>query len=36
MPNERITEGIIRDNFKDDPFFDVIKIEEQKSKSKRG
>ncbi len=31
MPNERITEGYVRDHFKNDPLFDVIKLEEQKT-----
>lgn len=33
--NERITENIVREHFKNDPLFDVIKFEEQKSKSNR-
>ena len=35
MANERLTEEIVRSHFKDDPLFDVIKLEEQKSRSKR-
>jgi type I restriction-modification system DNA methylase subunit len=35
MANERITEGIVRDHFKDDPLFKSIKFEEQKSYNKR-
>ena len=35
MSNERITEEIVRSHFKDDPLFKSIKIEEQKSYSKR-
>lgn len=33
--NERITENIVRDHFKKDPYFKSIKIEEQKSSNKR-
>lgn len=33
--NERITENFVREHFKNDPLFDVIKFEEQKSKSNR-
>lgn len=33
--NERITEEIVRSHFKEDPLFDVIRFEEQKSKSSR-
>jgi type I restriction enzyme M protein len=33
--NERITENIVRDHFKNDPLFSSIKLEEQKSYSKR-
>lgn len=33
--NERITEDIVRDHFKNDPLFSSIKFEEQKSYSKR-
>lgn len=33
--NERITENIVRDHFKNDPLFHSIKLEEQKSYSKR-
>ena len=29
MPNERITESIVRDHFKNDPLFNVVKSEEQ-------
>ena len=35
MANERLTEDIVRSHFKNDPLFDVIKLEEQKSKSRR-
>lgn len=35
MPNERNTENIVRDHFKGDPLFSVIKWEEQKSMNKR-
>ncbi len=35
MPNERNTENIVRDHFKADPLFSVIKWEEQKSMNKR-
>ncbi len=35
MANERITEEIVRSHFKKDPLFDIIKLEEQKSKSNR-
>ena len=35
MANERITENLVRDKFKSDPLFEVIKLEEQKSKSKK-
>ena len=31
MANERITESIVRDHFKDDPLFSSVKFEEQKS-----
>lgn len=31
MANERLTESIVRDHFKEDPLFSSIKIEEQKS-----
>lgn len=31
MPNERITEDIVRDHFKSDPLFSSVKFEEQKS-----
>ena len=31
MPNERITEDFVRDHFKNDPLFSVIKLEEQKT-----
>ena len=34
MANERITEDIVRDHFKNDPLYDVIKVEEQKSNNK--
>lgn len=33
--NERITENLVRDHFKNDPLFSSIKLEEQKSYSKR-
>ena len=33
--NERITENIVRDHFKNDPLFSSVKLEEQKSYSKR-
>ncbi len=35
MPNERITEDIVRNHFKNDPLFKSIKFEEQKSYNKR-
>ena len=35
MANERITEGIVRDHFKEDALFKSIKWEEQKSSNKR-
>ena len=35
MANERLTEDLVRSHFKADPLFDVIKLEEQKAKSKR-
>jgi type I restriction-modification system DNA methylase subunit len=35
MANERVTESIVRDHFKDDPLFKSIKFEEQKSYNKR-
>lgn len=35
MANERITEDIVRTHFKKDPLYHVIKLEEQKSKSRR-
>jgi len=35
MANERITENIVRDHFKNDPFFKSVKFEEQKSYNKR-
>lgn len=35
MANERITEDIVRNHFKNDPLFKSIKIEEQKSYNKR-
>lgn len=34
MANERLTEGIVRDHFKEDALFKSIKLEEQKSSSK--
>lgn len=33
--NERITENFVRDHFKNDPLFSTIKLEEQKSYTKR-
>jgi type I restriction enzyme M protein len=33
--NERITENFVREHFKADPLFSTIKVEEQKSYSKR-
>lgn len=35
MANERLTEAIVRDHFKSDPFFKSVKFEEQKSSNKR-
>ena len=35
MANERVTEGIVRDHFKNDPLFKSVKFEEQKSYNKR-
>lgn len=35
MANERLTEAIVRDHFKSDPFIKSVKFEEQKSSSKR-
>ncbi|TAL67144.1 MAG: methyltransferase [Bacteroidetes bacterium] len=35
MANERITEDIVRNHFKIDPLFNIIKLEEQKSSNKR-
>lgn len=35
MANERLTEAIIRDHFKADPFIKSVKFEEQKSSNKR-
>lgn len=35
MANERLTEAIVRDHFKKDPFFKSVKFEEQKSNNKR-
>ena len=35
MANERITEDIVRNHFKNDPLFKSIKFEEQKSYNKR-
>jgi type I restriction enzyme M protein len=32
MPNERITEDFVRDHFKNDPLFNVVKLEEQITK----
>lgn len=31
MANERLTEGYVRDHFKGDALFNVIKLEEQKT-----
>ena len=31
MPNERLTEDLVRDHFKSDPLFGAIKLEEQKT-----
>lgn len=35
MANERLTEGIVRSHFQNDPLFSVVKFEEQKSTNKR-
>ena len=35
MANERLTEAIVRDHFKSDPFIKSVKFEEQKSSNKR-
>lgn len=35
MANERLTESIVRDHFKNDPFIQSVKFEEQKSSNKR-
>ncbi len=35
MANERLTEAIVRDHFKEDPFIKSVKFEEQKSSNKR-
>ncbi|MCX7546833.1 N-6 DNA methylase [Xanthomarina sp. F1114] len=35
MANERITEDIVRSHFKTDPLFNVVKLEEQRSRSRR-
>ena len=35
MANERLTEAIVRDHFKEDPFIKSVKFEEQKSNNKR-
>ncbi len=35
MANERNTENIVREHFKNDPLYNVIKIEEQKSSNKK-
>lgn len=35
MANERLTEAIVRDHFKNDPLFSSIRFEEQKSVNKR-
>ena len=34
MANERITEDIVRDHFKKDPLFGIIKLDEQKTSNK--
>jgi hypothetical protein len=36
MTNERITENLVRNHFKDDTIFKSVKFEEQKSYNKRG
>ena len=33
--NERKTEDIVRDHFKNDPLFNILKFEEQKSSNKK-
>ena len=35
MANERLTEAIVRDHFKEDPFIKSVKFEEQRSSNKR-
>ncbi|MEK6886075.1 MAG: N-6 DNA methylase [Nanoarchaeota archaeon] len=35
MANERNTENIVRDHFKKDPLYNIIKLEEQKSSNKK-
>lgn len=35
MTNERNTENLVRNHFKADPLFSIIKCEEQKSMNKR-
>ena len=35
MANERLTEAIVRDHFKSDPFINSVKFEEQRSSNKR-
>ena len=35
MANERLTESIVRDHFKNDPLFSSIRFEEQKAPNKR-
>lgn len=35
MANERLTEAIVRDHFKSDPFINSVRFEEQKSSNKR-
>ena len=35
MANERLTEAIVRDHFKSDPFYGSVKFEEQRSSNKR-
>lgn len=35
MANERLTEAIVRDHFKNDPFYKSVKFEEQRSSNRR-
>jgi len=35
MANERITEDIVREHFKNDPLISFVKLEEQKSSNQR-